>query len=259
MTNKNYSIITETPGQKADSEQLERTLQRYKFAKEFTTGKNVLEVACGSGIGLSYLAENAKSVIGIDIDDNNLKVAKNNVKKTKYADQISIKKMDAQELKFKNNQFDIVLLFEAIYYLKTPEKFITEAHRILKKGGTLIISSVNKNWESFHPSPLTYNYFSIPEYQILIKDKFKPLNYYGGFYTNKDSRLFSLIKKNATKFNLIPGSLKTRALLKRVFMGKLNKLPLSINNDMAKYYKPELISEIIENKDYKIIYIVAKK
>jgi len=259
MTETNYSIITEIPGQKADKEQLERALQRYKFAKKFTAGKEILEVACGSGIGLKYLAENTKSVMGIDIDDKNFNIAKKNIESGKYSDKINVTKMDAHELEFENNQFDVILLFEAIYYLKEPEKFINEAYRILKKEGTLIIGSVNKDWESFHPSPLTYHYFSIPDYQALLEKDFNNLDFFGGFYTNKDTRLFLFIKNLANRFNLIPGSLKTRALLKQIFMGKLVELPESIHDNMAKYFEPEEIKEIKANKDYKIIYVIAKK
>lgn len=259
MTESDYSIITETPGQKADKEQLERALQRYKFAKKYSEGKDILEIACGSGIGLKYLAGNAKSVIGIDIDEANLAIAKKNTDGHNLDSSISVQMMDAHDLKFENNQFDVIFLFEAIYYLKEPKKFISEAQRILKQDGTLIIGSVNKDWESFHPSPLTHQYFSIPDYQSLLKNDFNHLEFYGGFYTNKDSRFFSFLKNLATRFNLIPGSLKTRAFLKRIFMGKLIELPESIHDKMAKYFEPEQIKEIKANKDYKIIYVVARK
>jgi len=47
-----YSLITEFPGLQATQEQLERLYQRYHFAKQFAPEKDVLEVACGSGIVL---------------------------------------------------------------------------------------------------------------------------------------------------------------------------------------------------------------
>ncbi len=41
MTKVDYSSITESPGQKASTEQLERTYQRYKFAKKYTQNKRL--------------------------------------------------------------------------------------------------------------------------------------------------------------------------------------------------------------------------
>mgnify|MGYP001585289220 CR=1 FL=1 len=63
MNNPNYFEITEAPGLQATHEQLERIYHRYHFAKQFAVEKNVVEIACGTGIGLSYLANAAQSVI----------------------------------------------------------------------------------------------------------------------------------------------------------------------------------------------------
>ena len=58
---------------------------------------------------------------------------------------------------------------------------------------------------------------------------------------------------------LIPGSLKARAYLKRIFMGKLVPLPSEVYEDMASYEPP------VENppdkvcRDFKIIYAIGKK
>ena len=44
-------------------------LHRYRFAKEFVKGKKALDLACGEGYGSFMLAEDARKVIGIDIDE----------------------------------------------------------------------------------------------------------------------------------------------------------------------------------------------
>jgi cyclopropane fatty-acyl-phospholipid synthase-like methyltransferase len=51
-----YIHVTEIPGNKASAEQIERLYHRYHFASAFCQGKEVLEVACGAGMGLGYLA-----------------------------------------------------------------------------------------------------------------------------------------------------------------------------------------------------------
>ena len=58
-----YSTITERPGDGAHREQLSALFTRYYFAATQCGRKDVLEVCCGAGIGLSYLAARARSVL----------------------------------------------------------------------------------------------------------------------------------------------------------------------------------------------------
>jgi SAM-dependent methyltransferase len=246
--NTDYSLITESPGLKASKEQVERLYQRYRFARDLCAGKDILEVACGSGIGLGYLAESAASVVAGDIDSHNLSSAQ-----SLYGDKpgIMLKLLDAQNLRIESGSIDLVILFEAIYYLWVPEKFVSEARRVLKEGGVLLMSTVNRDWDDFHPSPFTFGYFSVPELHDLLKSSFNHIELFGG-------KPVSLVKRAAVGLNLIPGSLKGRTYLKRIFMGKLTPLPRQLRDDMVPYEPPVSIPPV-ENKDYKIIYALAKK
>ena len=258
-TDARYALITEAPGSKATSEQIERLYQRYCFARQFCAGKDVLEAACGTGIGLRYLAEKARSVIGIDIDEKNIEIARS---LCRGADKVRVELMDAQEIRLADGAVDTVLLFEALYYLTDPGRFIAEAHRVLKPGGVLIICTVNRNWDDFHPSPFSHAYFSVPELSGLIRQRFDPAALYGGFPVGRKGakdRAISLIKRLATKFDLIPGSLKARAFLKRIFIGKLSPLPDILSDGMVPYREPaEILSDRI-CADFKIIYALAHK
>lgn len=128
----NYADVTELPGLAASKEQLERIFHRYHFARQFSQGKEVLEVACGAGIGLGYLRSAAKRITGVDIESENLEIAAEYYKESK---NIEIKLMDAHRLTFENHAFDLVILYEAIYYLENPGQFIREAYRVLRQGG----------------------------------------------------------------------------------------------------------------------------
>lgn len=254
-----YSLITEAPGLQATEEQLARLYHRYRFAKEFAKNKNVLEVACGSGMGLGYLAKVAFKVVGGDVDEKNVALAKKIYQNRKNTE---IELMDAHAIEYQNDSVDLVLLYEAIYYLKEPKKFVSEASRLLKKNGVLIICTVNKDWEDFHPSDYTHQYFSAPELYDLLKDKFPDVKLYGAFRIEKrglKNEIVSLIKRAAVKFDLIPGSLRARAYLKRIFMGKLFPLPEEVSEDMAPYEEPVPIPSESINKDFKIIYALARK
>lgn len=254
-----YSLITESPGLKATQEQIARLYQRYHFAIQFAKGKDVLEVACGSGVGLGYLAKVANKVVGGDIDEKNVALSK---EYSKNRDNVEVDLMDAHNLPFPNRSFDIVLLYEAIYYLREPQKFVSEAERVLREDKILIICTVNKDWKDFHPSPYTYKYFSVPELYKIMKDKFKEVELYVAFSVERvglKSEIVSLIKRIAMKFDLIPGSLKARAYLKRVFIGKLVPLPEEVYEGMTPYETPVLKDRDKLHKEFKIIYVVAKK
>lgn len=63
-----FSSVTEVPGLRATDEQRSMLYTRYHLARTRSVGKDVLEVACGAGLGLGYLAETARSVTGVGID-----------------------------------------------------------------------------------------------------------------------------------------------------------------------------------------------
>lgn len=253
-----YSHITETPGLKASEDQFDKTYHRYHFARQFSIDKEVLEIACGSGMGLGYLAKAAKTVTGGDIDEKNLSFSR---KHYTNRENISVLHLDAHQLPFPNENFDTIILFEAIYYLEKPEKFIEESYRVLRKNGTIIIGTVNKEWDDFHISPFSKKYFSAKELYQLLKNKFNAVKIYGAFPIEKGLKagVISFIKQFAIRLNLIPGGLKARGYLKRIFMGKLIDLPAELEDNSISFSEPVELPVNAVIKEYKILYAVATR
>lgn len=252
-----YSTVTELPGSKASQEQLARLYHRYHFASLFCKDKDVLEVACGAGIGLGYLAKFAKTVTGGDVDEHVLEYAYETYKDRK---NITIKKLDAHKLPYEDNSIDVVILYEAIYYLSQPANFIDETKRVLRDQGTFIVCTVNKDWGDFNPSPFSINYFSGIELHQLLSRKFDKITIYAAFPTSKNSiknKIFSLIKRIAIRFHLVPKTMKGKEYLKRIFFGKLMPLPAEVMNGMTHYDEPKIISHSQANRRYKVLYAVA--
>jgi len=172
---------------------------------------------------------------------------------------IKLQSFDAHRLPFEDNSFDVILLYEAIYYLAHPEKFVAEASRVLKEKGLLIICSVNKDWIDFN-LPLQYQLFSVSELFLLLKQKFSGVEIYGAFPTNTDSikdKIISLIKRSAVAFHLIPKTMKGKEFFKRIFFGKLQVLPAELEEKMAVYSPPIPIAPS-PNPSYKVLYAVAQ-
>jgi|APLak6261660231_1056022.scaffolds.fasta_scaffold20541_1 ubiquinone/menaquinone biosynthesis C-methylase UbiE len=254
-----YYELTETPGTLSSNEQLRRIYQRYRFARDLSKNKKVLEIACGSGFGLTYLAQAADFVNAIDIDKKNIEFTLNNLKSSNRSHNIKVKQMDAQNLEYPDNYFDVVLLFEAIYYIPNINAALKEAERVLKKDGKFIIVTVNKEWGDFHPSPYSVNYYSMTELNHLLSKRFRLIENYGGYKVgNNEKSMFSLLKKVASKLNLIPNNLKARAYLKRIFMGKLLIIPHELNDKTIDFDEPVPINLDTKEK-FKILFFVATK
>ena len=253
-----YSSVTELPGHKITKDQLKRMYHRYRFAQIYCEHKKVLEAACGGGMGLGYLKRVAHSVIGGDIDNQILKIPE-----TYYKDRegIEIQYFDAQALPYADDSFDVVLLYEAVYYLPDFNTFINESIRALSTNGTLIICTSNKEWSDFNPSPYSVRYYSASELYDILRNKFSSVEIYGAFPTepgNIKEYFVSFIKKAAVKMNLMPKTMKGKKLFKRIFMGKLVEMPYEITEGIFEYEEPKLLPDDKPINNFKVLYAVAK-
>lgn len=196
--------------------------------------------------------------MGGDIDEGNLRFAR---ERYSGRQNIEIRHLDAHRLPFEDSSFDVVILYEAIYYLKEPEEFIREARRILRKEGVLLVCTVNKDWLDFNPSPFSLKYFSVPELNVLLKEHFGRVELLGAFKTKDDTfkgKIVSFIKRCAVFLHLMPKTMKGKELLKRIFFGKLRELPAEVEAGMAEYQPPAAIPPDRPNGDHKVIYAVAR-
>lgn len=218
-----FSELTEVPGAGATAEQLEMLRTRYRLAADHAAGKDVLEAACGSGIGLGLLARAARRVVGGDYTMPLLRRAA-----AHYGNRIPLIRFDAQRLPFRGGSFDVVLLYEAIYYLPDAGRFVAEARRVLRPGGMLLICSANREWSEFHPSPHAVRYYSAGELRNLLeRHGFRP-ELRAAFDVARRGPAGSAVawlRRAASSLGLIPKTLAGRARLKRLFYGALTPIP----------------------------------
>src|SRR5215813_4129541 len=153
-----YSTVTELPGDQITSEAMRMLHTRYALARRLCEGKDVLELACGPALGLEYLAGFARLAVGGDCNPQVLYDARKRCSR-----ELPLLCLDAQALPFNGLSFDVILLYEAIYYLDSPGKFLEECKRVLRRDGLLIVCLPNRNWPGFNPSPFSKHYFSARE------------------------------------------------------------------------------------------------
>lgn len=251
-----YSAVTELPGSRASSEQLSRLYHRYRSAAAYCEGKDVLEVGCGAGLGLGYLAKRARQVVGADYTEANLRYAR-----TYYEKRMKLVRLDAHHLPFPDSSFDIVILFEAIYYLASPETFLDESRRVLRGNGVLLLCTVNRDWPDFHASPFSMRYFSAPELAAELRERYPRVELFGAYMASTGSakdRVVSSIKRIAIALHLIPKTLSRREILKTVFFGKLRAIPPEIEDGIAEYIPLAPITSEAANSQYKVLYAVGR-
>ena len=97
----------------------------------------MLDLGCGYGWHSIYAMENgASSVVGIDISQNMLKVAK---EKTHFS-EVEYICGAIEDMDFKEESFDIVLSSLAFHYIKDYKELIEKINKVLKPNGILIFT-----------------------------------------------------------------------------------------------------------------------
>jgi ubiquinone/menaquinone biosynthesis C-methylase UbiE len=130
------------PGERADIYReknvrwREEHLQRYKYASKRVQGK-VLDVGCGTGYGSRILHDANNNVYGIDVSQSAIDYARSNYPGPEYIC------CSAEKLPFEDGYFDAITAFEVIEHVSNPYDTLSEIHRVLKRGGSLFISTPN--------------------------------------------------------------------------------------------------------------------
>lgn len=102
----------------------------------------VLDIGTGPGFFAILMASMGLDVTAVDYNDEMLNKAKEN--SGKYKNSIRFMKMDAHELEFEDNTFDLIVTRNLTWNLKEPLKAYKEWHRVLNKGGRMI--NFDANW-----------------------------------------------------------------------------------------------------------------
>ncbi len=248
-----YTTVTETWGLSASPEQLSMQYCRYRIAGELATGRRVLEVGCGTGMGLPYLRERAAITVGGDYTNGIIKQAR------AHLPDANLVRFDAHRLPFSDASFDVLLMLEMVYYLNDQEAALRECRRVLRPGGHLFMCMPNPDRPDFNPSPFAVRYLDVPSLAQLLMSTGFEVEVMGGFPIDEQSQrdnMLAPIRQFAVRHHLIPRSMRLKSLVKRVLYGQLPKLG-AVREGMAAYVAPVAIDPKTKSARFKNLYAVG--
>ena len=196
-------------------------------------------------------------MVGSDYSASLIRIARNH-----YQERIPLLRLDAQAIPFRDQSFDTVLLFEAIYYLADLQAFARECHRILRPQGLLLLCTANKDLPDFNPSPYSFFYPNPPDFVALLRPLGFQVECFADSpvdYGNRKQKILSGIKKTMVRFDLMPKTMVAKKIFKRLIFGKLVPLPEEILEDMGLPTGPTPIPSEKKDAVHKVIFALARK
>lgn len=112
---------------------------------DFTQVEELLEIGCGVGAQSEILLRRFPQIqlTGIDLNEKQLESAKEYLASLPYAQgRYKLDLMNASELEFQSKTFDAIYMSWVLEHVKEPQKVLTEARRVLRPGGQIIINEV---------------------------------------------------------------------------------------------------------------------
>lgn len=111
-------------------------------------GKRVLDVGCGGGILTEALAEAGADVTGIDMAEAALTVA--GLHRQESGARVHYERSTAEQFAdLHAGEFDVVTCLEMLEHVPQPDSVIEACHRLVKPGGDIFFSTINRNPKSF--------------------------------------------------------------------------------------------------------------
>lgn len=111
-------------------------------------GKQVLDVGCGGGILSESLAQAGAEVTGIDLAERSLKIARLHSLESGVPVQYDV--ISAEDMAQQHpGRFDVVTCMEMLEHVPDPGSIIRSCAQLVKPGGWVFFSTLNRNPKSF--------------------------------------------------------------------------------------------------------------
>jgi ubiquinone/menaquinone biosynthesis C-methylase UbiE len=113
-----------------------------------TTEGKVLDIGTATG---SLAIEFAKAipgveVVGLDLSDVALELAKANARENGVSSRVSFEAGDAEDMPFEDDSFDAVISGNTLHLIENPVRMFDEIRRVLRPQGRFVISDFRRSW-----------------------------------------------------------------------------------------------------------------
>ena len=110
------------------------------------SGLRILDIGCGAGLLCEPFARLGAQVIGVDPSSSNIAAARLHADRGHLSIDYrcaTVEEVDVRE------RFDVVLAMEVVEHVSDVGLFVKRCASMLKPGGLMVVSTLNRNWKSF--------------------------------------------------------------------------------------------------------------
>jgi ubiquinone/menaquinone biosynthesis C-methylase UbiE len=119
------------------------------------SGGRLIDVGCGTGNGLLIFSDRfGIAGTGVDVSTGMLDIARAKLETVRGASTqgmpFRLHQLDGEELPFDSDSFDAGISFEVLEHTPDPARLLHELARVVKPGGTVVVTTPNTLWEPVH-------------------------------------------------------------------------------------------------------------
>ena len=221
----------------------------YIYAAKKARSKTILDYGCGGGYGTEYISRFTKNnVVGFDIDRKTVEINKKYFK--------TVRNLSFVHTLEKTQKFDMVVTFQVIEHIKNTQMhtYLSDIkNKYLKKGGTLLVATVNKNISSYRLKksilPFHEHEFFPEELKKMLEKYFKKVVLYG----QMDTDLMKKVQKGQFNYEKMDFSFRFRIIR---FVSQIGPIRF------AARHTPLFVKNVItrsKEEDRKLVYKLVKE
>ena len=110
-------------------------------------GLRILDIGCGGGLLCEPMARLGATIVGVDAAPRNIPVAQAHAEQSGLS--IDYRHTTAEDMAAAGEQFDVILNMEVVEHVADPQAYLTACQQLLKPGGLMICSTINRNPKSY--------------------------------------------------------------------------------------------------------------
>lgn len=168
LVREGYDKVAQNYSSQRDQFRNDKYLER--LVKLLKSGSTILDIGCGAGVPVDkYLVGRGFRVIGIDISEKQIELAKKNVPQAFY------KTKDMSELQYGEYQVDGVISFYAIFHTPREQhkELFKKINSFLPKDGLILVTMGAGEWEGteedFHGTKMWWSHYGAEKNKEIIK------------------------------------------------------------------------------------------